>query len=114
MKAKPGPKARVVAPYNYQNDPVSHGVKDLSKGPSIKVTRKNTTTDSDKDGSRRTSVDWSKGADQPFTDLQRQMNDLKGFKQAELMTVEKSKWKHNPVRQDTNEAWGRFSGQQEQ
>jgi len=30
------------------------------------------------------------------------------------MTVEKSGWKRNPVRQDCNEAWGRFQGQQEQ
>ena len=86
MKAKKGPKARVVAPYNYQNDPVTRGVPGLSKGPSIKVTRKNTTTDTDKDGSRKTKVDWSKGADQPFEDLRRQLGDLKGFKQAEMMT----------------------------
>ncbi len=114
MKAKKGPKARVVAPYNYQNDPVTRGVPGLSKGPSIKVTRKNTTTDTDKDGSRKTKVDWSKGADQPFEDLRRQLNDLKGFKQAEMMTKEKAGWAHNPVRQDINEAWGRFTGQQEQ
>jgi len=113
MKAGKGIKARVVAPYNYQNDPVSHGVKDLSKGPTIKVTRKNTTTDGS-GNTRKTEVDWSKGADQPLTDLQRQASALKMFKQAELMTVEKSGWKRNPVRQDCNEAWGRFQGQQEQ
>lgn len=115
MKAKNGPKARVVAPYNYQNDPVSHGVKDLSKGPTIRVTRKNTTVvGRSHENRRKTEVDWSKGADQPFTDMQRQAAALKMFKQAELMTVEKSGWKHNPVRQDINEAWGRFQGQQEQ
>jgi hypothetical protein len=113
MKAKNPIKARVVAPYNYQNDPVSHGVPNLSKGPTIKVTRKNTTTDGS--GNKpKTSVDWSKGADQPFTDMQRQARDLKMFKQAELMTMEKAGWKRNPVRQDCNEAWGRFQGQQEQ
>ena len=113
MRAKNGPKARVVAPYNFQNDPVSHGVPSFSKGPSLKVSRKNSTTDG-KMNVHKTAVDWSKGADQPLTDLHRQMKDLKGFKQAEMMTLEKAGWKKNPVRQDINEAWGRFQGQQEQ
>ncbi len=114
MKAKPGPKARVVAPYNYQNDPVSHGVPGMSKGPSLPVTRKNTTVSTDESANKRkTEIDWSEGADQPLTDLARQMKDLKGFKQADRMSVEMAGWKKNPVRQDCNEAWGRFQGQQE-
>lgn len=113
MRAKNPIKARVVGPYSYQNDPVSHGVPNHSKGPTLKVSRKNTTTDGPKQNSA-TSVDWSKGADQPLVDLERQMHTLKGFKQASLMTKEKAGWKHHPVRQDCNEAWGRFQGQQEQ
>ena len=115
MKAKPGPKARVVAPYNYQNDPVSHGVKDLSKGPSIKVTQKNTTIEDDVSTDKRiTKIDFGPGFDQPLEDGARALKRLKGFRQAEVMTVAKSGWKKNPVRQDINEAWGRFTGQQEQ
>jgi len=117
MPAKPSKnlgvqKAKLEPFYEFKR-PVKHVVMDLSKGPTLSIDRKNATFNDD-ENTRITKIDWSKGADEPMTDLQRQGGRLKMFKQAELMTEEKMGFKHNPVVQDCDEAFARFTGQEKQ
>jgi hypothetical protein len=116
MKAKSSQgKAKVPAPYNFHDVPVTKKVKGYSKGPSLPVTRRNTTIENDPLIDKRiTKVPMGPGFDQPLEDGAKALKLLKGFRQAEVMTVEKAGWKHNPVRQDIEEAWGRFTGQEQQ
>lgn len=115
MKAKSSQgKANVPAPYNYHDVPVTKKVKGYSKGPTLPVNRKNSTIENDVlEDKRVTKVAMKGGFDDPLVDGLRGMKILKGFKQAQEMTVEKAGWKQNPVRQDIEEAWGRFTGQEQ-
>ena len=82
------------------------------KSKSLPVSQKNAAV-TDDENIRVTKIDWSKGADEPMTDLARQGANLKMFKQASLMTVEKSGWVHRPVDQMIDEPYSKHAGQEQ-
>jgi hypothetical protein len=116
MKAKTSQDlAKVAPPYNYANQPTRSPVKSLSKGPTLKVNQRNTVIENDElEDKVVTKLNYAPGFDEPLTDGVRNFKSLKGFKQAKLMTVEMTGFSNNPVRQDIDEAYGKFVGQEQQ